>query len=278
MPIVRRIATVLAAIATVTAVMLAGVTADANLEGEIGAEDTVPPSESGGGGGGSVRVCGAWRPILVIRNGVEIRGGYRYVYIDANAFRTLLATGEVSQYMQRTCTLDGASSTETEWVITSDPDPRISIPGTVDEVRRRVPAPIPDLSPVTRGVVNLGMWLAVAEPPENPVTARASAAPGSWAETSATLTSTTFDFGNGDVVVCDGIGDPIPERAKNSIEPSPTCGYTVREPGTLTITVTSRWTVVSTTSRGYREDQDDIVLSSSFDYRVIEVQTVGQSG
>lgn len=276
----KGVAAIAAGICTVTALLLAGVTANANLEGEIGAIDTVPPSDSGGGGGGggSVRTCGSWRPIIVMRNGVEIRGGYRYVYVDANSFRVLLATGVVSQYMQRTCTLDGATSTETEWVTTSDPDPRISIPETVDEVRRRVPAPAPALSPTTRGVVNLGMWLAVAEPRENPVTARASAAPGSWAETSATLESTTFDFGNGDEVVCDGIGDPIPESAKDSIEPSPTCGYTVREPGTLTITITSTWTVVSTTSRGDVEPQDDIVLSTTFDYRVVEIQTVGQSG
>jgi hypothetical protein len=180
--------------------------------------------------------------------------------------------------MERWCTQGTTRTNEIWWVQITDPDPRISIPETVVEVRRRVPAPTPDLSPTARGVVNLGRWLAVREPAENPVTARASAAPGSWAETSATLESTTFDFGNGDVVVCDGVGDPIPNSAKESIEPSPTCGYTVREPGTLNITITSTWTVVSTTSNGDVEFQPDIVLPTTFDYRVIEIQTVGQSG
>jgi hypothetical protein len=246
--------------------------------GDIIATDTVPASGGGGGGsdsGGPTQSCGSWDPVTVLGNGVEIRGGHRHIWIDASWFRTSLSTGVFEQYMQRTCTPGG---TVTGWVPITDPDPRISIPETLVEVRRRVPAPAPDLSPTTRGVVNLGMWLAVQEPAESPVTARASAAPGSWAETSATLQTTTFDLGNGDLVVCDGVGDPIPDSAKESIEPSPTCGYTVRESGTLTITITSRWTVVSTTSNGDVVLQPDIVLSTTFDYRVIEIQTVGQSG
>lgn len=278
----RAVAALIAGCCVLVGAMLGGNNASANFGDEVGASDSVPPRDEGGGDGGTETgpplVCDEWDAIIVMRNGVEVRGGYRYIYIDANAFRTVLATGAVEQYMERWCTRGTERSHQIGWVQITDPDPRISIPETVVEVRRRVLAPAPDLSPTTRGVVNLGMWLAVEEPVENPVTARASAAPGSWAETSATLESTTFDFGNGDVVVCDGVGDPIPESAKDSIEPSPTCGYVVREPGTLTITVTSRWSVVSTTSRGDVEVQDDIVLPTTFEYRVIEIQTVGQSG
>jgi hypothetical protein len=201
------------------------------------------------------------------------------VRIDANLFRTSLDTGMTEHQMHRWCVYaDGRETSATVWVPITDPDPRVRIPETVDEVRERVFAPVPELSPVARGVVNLGMWLAVAEPVENPVTARASAGPGSWAETTATLMTTAFDFGNGDVVTCAGIGDPIPETAKDSVEPSPTCGYTIREAGTWTITVTSTWEVVSTTSRGDVELQPDIVLSTTFDYEVVEIQTVGTSG
>ena len=208
-----------------------------------------------------------------------IRDGYRYLYIDATVYRTSLTTGVVEQLMYRRCVYsDGRVTGGNVWVPITDPDPRIRIPETVDAVRERVYAPLPALSPTVRGVVNLGMWLAVEEPAENPVVARASASATTWAETRATLESTTFDFGNGDVVVCAGVGDPIPESAKESIEPSPTCGYTVRAPGTLSITITSTWDVVSSTSEGYVEEQTDIVLSTVVTYDVIEIQTVGTSG
>ena len=73
------------------------------------------------------------------------------------------------------------------------------IDDAVDRARRAVPAPTLDLSPSPEagGIVNLGLWLALAG--QDPVTVRAEA--GSlWAEATVTLASTSWDMGNGDVV------------------------------------------------------------------------------
>jgi hypothetical protein len=220
------------------------------------------------------------RPAAYSRTGTVVQGGFRINYIDGTAYRISLSTGRVWARMYRTCTHpDNRVVNQYVWVEISDPDPRVLIEGTVEEVTERVYAPSPALSPVSRGVVNLGMWLAVA--PQVPVTALATASPTTWAETTATMRDTTFDFGNGDSITCDGAGDPIPPEAKESIDQSPVCGYTYRatnggEPFRLTIT--SRWSVVSTTSGGVVVNQPDIVLSTAIDYPVVEIQTVGASG
>lgn len=253
---------------------------------EIGAVDNGAAEETGGGEGardeGVVTLRCDDTPARVSRTGSYILDGNRLNYIDGMAFRISLATGQVWQQMYRTCHYsNGTSGSRYVWVTVVDPPPEVLIPGTVDEVTERVYAPTPALSPTSRGVVNLGMWLAVAEPPENPVVARASASPTSWAETSATLRTTTFDFGNGDEITCAGVGDPIPERAKDSVDPSPVCGYTYLDHNDgepYSLTMTSTWSVVSTTSRGTTVVQPDIVLSTTIDYPVIEIQTIGTSG
>jgi hypothetical protein len=144
-----------------------------------------------------------------------------------------------------------------------------------DEVVRQVPLPEPALSPVGPGFVNLGMWLGVAEPEPIAVTATAGSV---WATTSAELVSTTFDMGDGTTVVCDGAGDPIPESELESLEPSPVCGHTYtgvngRKP--FVVTITSTWRVSWTGSGGAGGDLGSLDRSSSIEYRVLEIQTVG---
>jgi hypothetical protein len=219
-------------------------------------------------------------PVLV---GGPVRSpgdGYRYSIIDGMYFRFDVTSGKVWVRYYQLCVLpDGDRRSNYIWVTEVDPDPRVLVPGTVDEVTERVFAPVPSMSPASQGVVNLGMWLAVQD--QGVVSARASASSTTWAETSASLRETVFDFGNGDVITCAGAGDPIPASAINSVEQSPVCGYTFTdnhrgEP--FAVTVTSRWSVVSTTSWGLTVVQPDLVLSTTFDYPVVEVQTVGQSG
>jgi hypothetical protein len=246
----------------------------------IRANDEVPGNETPGSGPSEPGPVCTSNPAAYSRTGTFVQGDYRINYIDGTAYRISLSTGQVWARMYRTCTYpDGHVDNQYLWVTISDPDPRVLIEGTVDDVTRQVFAPRPALSPVTRGVVNLGMWLAVE--PQVPVTALASASDTTWAQTTATMRDTTFDFGNGDSITCAGAGDPIPPSAKESIEPSPICGYTYRDTNggePFQLTITSTWSVVSTTSTGLVEVQPDIVLSTTVDYPVVEIQTVGASG
>lgn len=252
---------------------------DRNKWRDITATDDVADQGDDSSSNGPGPSC-TYVPVTVSRNGTVTDPVYRYTYIDAMAFRIVLASAVVQQHMYRTCTYaDGRITNDHVWVTISEPDPAVLIPGTVEEVTERVFAPEPALSPVSRGIVNVGMWLAVEG--GDPVSATASASDTTWAQTTATLRDTTFDFGNGDSITCAGAGDPIPEWAKDSAEPSPICGYTYRstnggEPYRLTIT--STWSVVSTTSAGTVQQQPDIVLSTTIDYVVREVVTTGVSG
>jgi hypothetical protein len=144
-----------------------------------------------------------------------------------------------------------------------------------DETTKRLPAPIPDVSPARLGTVNVGMWLAVT--PTNPTPARAEAGP-IWAETTPTLRSTTWTFGNGDTVDCAGIGTPINDPT--TIEQGP-CGYTYRQPSPTgqpyELTVTTTWDVTYRSSTG-SGTLPAISRTSTLTYPVREIQTIGEAG
>ena len=113
-----------------------------------------------------------------------------------------------------------------------------------------------------------------AAPPIS-VTARAG---NVWATTRGELVSTTFDFGNGDVVTCDGFGDPIPPSKADSIDESPVCGYTYRDvspDGAYPLTITSTWAVSWVGSGGSGGDLGTLDRTTTVDYEVLEIQTVG---
>jgi hypothetical protein len=190
---------------------------------------------------------------------------------DGGVVRTF-PDGRTEQVFARECP-DGVGGFT--WVDTSITIDDV-IDDAVDRATRTVPAPTLDLSPSPEagGIVNLGMWLAVAE--QDPVTARAEA--GSlWAEATVTLASTTWDMGNGDIVTCDGAGTPIVDI--DTLAEGP-CGYTYRQSSPddapYALTVTATWAVSYRSSAG-PGSAGTVDRTSSVAYDVDEVQTVGVS-
>lgn len=234
-------------------------------EGEPGAEDVI------------FLGC-VYTDHVIHGNGESEEGGYRIVHIDASRFRFDPATGTAWIWSYEICTWsDGTESRGSVWRQLTDPDPAIMIPDAYDRVVETVESPEPDLSPTGPGVVNLGMWLATSEPAENPVVARAEAG-SSWAEVTGTLDRTVFEMGNGDVVTCPGFGEPIPDDALDTVDEGP-CGYTfdhVDDIGETTVTITAVWVVTYVLSDGRAGTRDDIVLTASVPYEIIEIQTVGR--
>jgi hypothetical protein len=257
-----------------------------NPFGDVAAVDETSGGETGGGDGGGdaggVDWSCTYRPSSPSRTIPYSDGEYDHAFYDGMHWRHKPSTGETWLRMYESCTAPGQTArTRTFWELQGDPDPRVLIEPARKLVTEKVFAPQPLMSPSgNRGVVNLGMWLAVVD--QGQVSAIARASDVTWARATATLRTTRFQFGNGDAVTCDGAGTPIPEWAKDSVEQGG-CGYTYRslndggEP--YTITITSTWTVVATTSRSAEEvPLDDIVLTTIVPYDIIEIQTVGVSG
>jgi hypothetical protein len=151
-----------------------------------------------------------------------------------------------------------------------------AIDDAVDRARRAVPTPTLDMSPPpdVGGIVNLGLWLALAD--QVPVTVRAEAGPH-WAEATVTLASTSWSMGNGDVVTCDGPGMPITDTDDPRQGP---CGYTYRESSPddapYEISVTATW-AVDYVSSGGSGTAGTIDRTLTVAYDVDEVQTIGIS-
>jgi hypothetical protein len=190
---------------------------------------------------------------------------------DGGVVRTF-PDGRTEQVFARECP-DGVGGFT--WVDTSITIDDV-IDDAVDRATRTVPAPTLDLSPSPEagGIVNLGLWLALAG--QDPVTARAEA--GSlWAEATVTLASTTWDMGNGDTVTCDGAGTPIADT--DTLDEGP-CGYTYRQSSPddapFTLTVTATWAVSYQSSAGVGS-AGTVDRTSSVAYDVDEVQTIGVS-
>ena len=133
--------------------------------------------------------------------------------------------------------------------------------------------PVPNVNPPIdgSGYVNLGMWLAVDEASYEPITA--SAGPF-WMTVTPTPGSTTFDFGNGDSETCDVFGVPIVDL--DTVEEGP-CGYTYRAAGTYPVSATTTW-LLPFTSSGGAGALAQMDRTTSFDYTVREIQTVGVGG
>ena len=141
-------------------------------------------------------------------------------------------------------------------------------PGAVRAVSPAAPRRPP------RDWAGVGLWLALAG--QAPVTVRAEAGPH-WAEATATLASTTWDMGNGDVVTCDGPGVAIVDT--DTLEQGP-CGYTYRQSSPddapYAMTVTATWNVSYRSSAG-SGSVGGVDRSLTVDYDVDEIQTVGVS-
>jgi hypothetical protein len=148
-----------------------------------------------------------------------------------------------------------------------------------DLVTRKLPPLAPELSPpvATGGFVNFPTWFAAADP--GPISVAASI-PGLSAVVTARVRNSQWDAGDGSIVHCSGLGTP---RSAGSAAVG-ACSHTfaassAREPGdAFTITVSVTWTVTWRASTGQTGTLPDITTTTSFAYRVREVQTIGVAG
>ena len=119
----------------------------------------------------------------------------------------------------------GAAGFTLAWV----PD-FVDVDALLSSARQSVTAQVPNPAmnmnpdPSVGGIVNIGLWLAVADPGQVSITASVGPV---WATVTARYERTTWDFGNGDSVECEGLGTPIVDWT--TAEQGP-CGYTYRWP------------------------------------------------
>jgi hypothetical protein len=195
------------------------------------------------------------------------------------AMQAQAAAADASLYV-RSCPGPNGGEIQT-WALVQN---RVSIEDLISSATSRVTAQVPDPEmtmspdPSVGGTVNVGLWLAVADPGQVSITASVGPV---WATVTARYTSTAWDFGNGESVECDGLGTPIVDL--DVIEQGP-CGYTYRAPSAPEFTgtddlayhasVTGRWTVTFETSAGGSGTLSPIDRTSPFTYRVREIQTL----
>ena len=147
------------------------------------------------------------------------------------------------------------------------------IPGFYGEVIAAIEAPSSAISPPASAPINLGLWLAT----DGPLEVRRGGTVGPFSvEVVAMLAETTFEMGNGDVVVCGGGGVAIVDV--DTVDQGP-CGYTYRQALVegSEIVIGGRWEITYSTSLGDGV-LADINTSSTVEYSTYEIQTVGQSG
>jgi hypothetical protein len=146
---------------------------------------------------------------------------------------------------------------------------------------RQIPTPTLDINPTpqTGGVVNLGLWLAITNTP--PISVQAGT-PTTWARTTAQLTTTTWNMGNGDTITCTGTGTPLhPNHPGWNDTTQGPCGYTYTQhppPEPYHASVTATWTITWTTSTGTTGTTTPITRTTNYDYTVIEIHTIGVKG
>ena len=170
----------------------------------------------------------------------------------------------------------GSAAPQFVWVAPTV-DIQVLIDGAAARARAATPSPVPNINPAPEAgsFVNLGLWLAIDDP--GVTTARVDLG-GQWAQVRAVLAGFEVDFGNGDVVACEALGTPIVDV--DTVEEGP-CGYTYRlsspEDAPYRVTITSTYNVTYTTSAGRSGALGGLSRSTSFDYDIDEVQTVGVS-
>lgn len=195
---------------------------------------------------------------------------FEYITHPDGAVGRQFTDGREEKGFQRRCTDGTGGFTWVETTITiSD-----VIDDVVDRARQTAPLPTLDINPAASagGIVNLGMWLAVE--PRSPTPVRVEAGP-LWAVASLSVESTTWSFGNGDSVRCEGIGVPLADS--EVVEEGP-CGYTYRSASPdgasfqLSATVTWRVDYRSSAGSGSAGTIDRTVVVT---YDVDEIQSIG---
>jgi len=173
----------------------------------------------------------------------------------------------------------------TTWALVPN---RVSIEELIASASQRVSAQVPSPStnmspdPSVGGIVNIGLWLAGDDPGQVSITASVGPV---WATVTARYTSTSWAFGNGDSLVCEGLGTPIVNL--DTADQGP-CGYTYEWPSAPKFTgtddlayhvsVTGHWVVTFETSSGSSGSLSPIDRTVEFSYQVREIQTVRTAG
>jgi hypothetical protein len=203
---------------------------------------------------------------------IDVTGGAAQ-YRDAATGEFVESAGPGVQALYRVVCPSGVSF---RWAAPAEQvDRQRLIDAAYDYVVRDIPVPRLEMSPppAVGGVVNLGLWLSVAEP--GPVSAIAEVGPV-WASVTARLARTTWDMGNGDVVACEGPGVPYPVGS-NQLGQGP-CGYTYTGRPPLegySITATGHWEVQLVTSDGVSQALAPIAMPVTVAYDVDEIVTTG---
>lgn len=174
--------------------------------------------------------------------------------------------------------VDCAGGAGFRWAAPADYiDPQIVIDAAYDSATAQIPQPTLDINPTPQagGIVNIGLWLAVADPGQ--VNALASIGPV-WASVTARFTGVTWDMGNGDTVSCDGLGTPY--IAGSDTDRQGPCGYTFTHASLASapyqMSASGHWDIQLATSTGRNEPLGPIDITTTFDYDVDEIQTIGQ--
>jgi len=243
-------------------------------DGTIGVGIVLPAGAGSSGSGGASKPRCTWEKVLV-GDFLDIPGG-----ISGDGERStdqvaeLGPDGEVLRLgWWKICS---GAAPQFVWVAPTV-DIQVLIDGAAARARAATPSPVPNINPPPEAgsFVNLGLWLAIYDP--GVTTARVDLG-GQWAQVRAVLTGFEVDFGNGDVISCEALGTPIVDV--DTVEEGP-CGYTYRlsspEEEPYLVTITSTYAVTYTTSTGRSGVLSALSRSTSFDYDIDEVQTVGIS-
>jgi hypothetical protein len=243
-------------------------------DGSIGVGVVLPAGAGTSGSGGTSKPRCSWEKALVgdfrdipgAVHGEGVRSTDQVVELGRDG--EVLGLG-----WWKTC-----SGTEPQFVwVTPTVDIQVLIDGAAARARAATPTPAPNINPAPEAgsFVNLGLWLAIDDP--GVTTARVDLG-GQWAQARAVHAGFEVDFGNGDSVTCEALGTPIVDV--EAVEEGP-CGYTYRlsspEEEPYLVTITSIYDVTYTTSTGRSGSLGALRRSTSFNYDVDEVQTIGVS-
>jgi len=242
--------------------------------GSIGVEVVLPAGAESSTGRGTVRPRCSWEKALV-GDFRDAPGGIPGEGERSTDQVTELGPGGEVQHLGwwKTCI---GSDPAFVW-LTPTVDMQALIDGAAARARAATPTPIPNINPAPAAgsFVNLGLWLAIDDPG---VTTARVALGGEWAQVRAVHSGFEVDFGNGDSVACELLGTPILDL--EIVEEGP-CGYTYRlsspEDEPYVVRITSTYDVTYTTSTGRSGSLGELNRSTSFDYDIDEIQTVGVS-